>query len=153
MAIQIVTRPPSNQNRYDVFWSGDPAFVQDSGEEHARKLERARETGDWSELLIAGVTPTKFVCRQVPGELKRRIMDRFQPNRIGERELDALLVRIAVVDVVNLGDFKIAWEADDDWGRLATNDLPNLLDEYAPGAVADLAVQIFNRMMGLSGKS
>lgn len=152
MAIHFVTRPPSNQQRYDLFWSGDPAFVQGNGDEHTRKLERARETGDWSELLIAGVVPTKFVCRQVPGELKRRIMDRFTAGRIGDRELDALLVRLAVVDVVNLGDFKIGWELDDNWGRLATNELPNLLDEHAPGAVADLAIQIFNRMTGLAGK-
>jgi hypothetical protein len=152
MSINYVTRLPGNQHRYDVFWSGDPAFIQGTDAEHTRKLEIARETGDWSALLIQGLVPTKFVCRQIPGELKRRIMDRFSAGKIGGQELDALLVRLAVVDVVNLGDFKLGFAADDDWGRLATHALPDVLDEHAPGAVADLAVQIFNRMMGLAGK-
>lgn len=152
MAIQFVTRPPSNQHTYDAFWSGDPAFVQGEGAEHQRKIERARETGDWSPLLIEGLAPTKFVLRQVPGEIKRRILDRFAAEKIGGNELDSLLLRIAVVDVSGLGDFKLKFTMDDDWGRLVTNDLPNILDEHAPGCVGEIAVQIFNRMMGLSGK-
>lgn len=150
MAIQI--RPPSNQQTYDAFWSGDPAFVQGEGKEHERKLELARETGDWSPVIVVGLVPTKFVLRQIPGEIKRRILDRFNADQIGGYELDSLLLRLAVVDVVGLGDFKLRFASEDDWGKLATHDLPNLLDACAPGCVAELAVQIFNRMMGISGK-
>lgn len=152
MAINIVTRPPSNQQTHDLFWSGDPAFIQGDGAEHARKLEVARETGDWSPLLIERLVPTKFVCRQIPGELKRRILDQFNAGKIGGYELDALLFRLAVVDVVGLGDFKVRFTVSDDWGKLATNELCNVLDEHAPGCVAELALQIYHRMMGLAGK-
>lgn len=153
MAIQFVTRPPSNQQTYDAFWSGDPAFVQGEGKEHERKLELARETGDWSPLLISGLVPTKFVLRQIPGEIKRRVLDQFNAGKIGGYELDSLLLRLAAVDVVGLGDFKLKFTMSDDWGRIATNDLPNILDECAPGCVAELALHIFHKMMGLSPKS
>lgn len=153
MAINYVTRPPSNQQTYDEFWSGDPAFVRGSGAEYEKKIERARETGDWSELLIQGLVPTKFVMRQVPGEIKRRILDRFTAGKLGNFELDALLLRVAVVDVVGLGDFKLRFTMDEDWGRIATNDLPNLLDEFAPGCVAELGLSVYHKMMGPSGKS
>lgn len=152
MAISIVTRPPSNLTSYDAFFSGDPAFVQGDGEEHERKLAIAHETGDWSSLLVAGMVPTKFVLRQVPGHVKRLVLDRYNAKLIGGLELDALLVRIAVVGVVGLGDFKLRFTGDPTYGKLAALDLIDLLDEHAPGAVAELAVQIFDRMMGLSGK-
>lgn len=149
----IVTRPPSNQRTYDAFWSKDPAFIQGAGPDHERKIEIARETGDWSSLLIEGQTPTKFVLRQIPGEIKRRILDRFAAEKIGGYELDSLLLRLAVADVVNLGDFKLKLTVDDEWGTLATHDLPNLLDECAPGCVAEIGLLVYQRMMGLSGKS
>ena len=145
----IVTRPPSNQNTYDEFWSGDQAFNHDD----ERKFGIARETGDWSSLLIEGQTPTKFVLRQIPGDVKRRILDQFSASKIGGYELDSLLLRLAVVDVVNLGDFRLKFTVSEDWGKLSTHDLPNLLDEYAPGCVAELGLLIYRRMMGLSGKS
>lgn len=148
-----VTRPPSNQNTYDEYWSGDPAFVQGEGDEHDAKIERARETGDWSELLIAGLVPTKFVLRQVPGEIKRRVLDQFAAGKIGGYELDSLLLRLAVVEVIGLGDFKLRREKSADWGHLATHDLPNLLDAHAPGCVAELGLSVYRKMMGLSGKS
>lgn len=152
MAIEYVSRLPSNQQTYDLFWSGDPAFVQGEGKDHERKLEIARETGEWSSLLIQGQTPTKFVSRQVPGEIRRRLLDHYGAGKLGAQELDSLLVRIAVIDVVGFGDFKLKFTMHDDWGKVTTNDLPNALDLYAPGAVADLAVQVFNRMMAPSGK-
>jgi len=152
MAINFVTRPPSNQQHYDEFWSGDPAFVQGEGAEHERKIERARETGDWSELLIQGSTPTKFVMRQIPGEIKRRILDRFIAGKSGGYDLDSLLLRLAVVDVIGLGDFKLRFTADEDWGKLATHELPNILDEFAPGCVAELGLAVYRKMMGPSGK-
>lgn len=152
MAIEFGHRAPSNQQTYDLFWSGDPAFVQGDSKEHERKLEVARDTGDWSPLLIQGQTPTKFVTRQIPGDLRRRLVDWYEAHKLGARELDALLVRLAVTDVVGFGDFRLKFTAHDDWGRIATTDLPNALDQYAPGAVAELAFQIFNRMMNPSGK-
>lgn len=153
MAINFVTRPPSNQQTWDAIWSQDPALVQGEGTEHRRKLELARETGDWSPLLIVGQVPTKFVLRQIPGEFRRRIIDRLNAGRIGGQELDALLVRLAVVDVVALGGFNLKFTIDEEWGRLATYELCNTLDDHAPGCVGELAVQIFNRMMGVSPKS
>lgn len=152
MAIEFSTRPPSNQSTFDMFWSGDPAFVQGDGKEHEKKLEIARETGDWSGLIIQGQTPTKFVSRQIPGELKRRILDRYQAGKLGPYELDALLLRMAIVDVIGLGDFKLKFTMSDEWGKIASADLTNALDACAPGAVTELSLQVFNRMMGLSGK-
>lgn len=153
MSISLVTRPPSNQQHYDLFWSGDSALVQGEGPEHERKLELAHETGDWSSLLIQGQAPTKFVMRQIPGDIKRRLLDRFAAEKIGGYELDSLLLRLAIVDVVGLGDFKLKFTMDDDWGRISTHDLPNLLDECAPGCVAELGLAVYRKMMGLSGKS
>ena len=149
MAIDFVNRP-SNRQTYDLFWSGDPAFIQGKGEDHDRKVERAQETGDWSPLLIQGQTPTKFVARQLPGDIKRKLFDRWDAT--GSRELDSLIVRLAIVDVVGFGDFQLAFAKHDAWGRMASLELPNALDDFAPSAVQDLAVQIFRRMSAPSGK-
>ncbi len=153
MAISLVTRPPSLQRTYDAFWAGDPAFVQGDSKEHLRKLATARETGDWSSLLIAGLSPTKFVMRHIPLQIKNRILDQFSAGKIGGLEFDDVLVRVACIDVVDLGDFKWKSANDERWGRVAAPELTDLLSEVAPGAVGDLAVQVYNRMMGLSGKS
>jgi len=153
MAISLVTRPPSNQRTYDAFWSGDPAFVQGTGPEHAAKIARARETGDWSQLLIAGLTPTKFVMRHIPVQIKHRILDQYRADKIGDLELDDILVRVACIEVVDLGDFRWSPVLDDRWGSIASPELTELLDEVAPRAIGELAVQVYNRMMGVSGKS
>jgi hypothetical protein len=152
VAIDFGNRLPSNKQTYDLFWSEDPAFVQGEGSEHERKLEQARETGDWSALLVQGQIPTKFVARQVPSEIRRRLLDRYSAEKIGGRELDALLVRVAIVDVVGFGDFKLGFAKHEDWGRVASSELVDAMDAYAPGSITELALQIFNRMMGISGK-
>lgn len=151
-------RPPSNQNHYDMFWSGDPAFVQlddnptdAQKEEHTRKWRIARETGNYGGLLIEGMQPTRFVVRPLPGDCNRKLIDRMFAGRIGGLELNALVFRAALVDVVGFGDFKVKM-VESEFGPIASHEITNALDESARGCVNELGIEILNRAAGVSGK-
>lgn len=164
-------RPPSNQKTYDEFWSGDPAFVQPPAEpaedaddatikkyreavdDHVRKLKHARATGDWSALLAGADQPTRFVMRPLPGHLFRMITDLVTSERIGPAETNGLILRAALVGVVNLGDVEVDHKTDSTYpklGKIATVDVPNLLDRIDIGIVAELATSIRERAMSPS---
>lgn len=164
-------RPPSNQRTYDEFWSGDEAFLQpptkpaagaddaelaahaEQLEAHERKVKVARETADWAPLIIEGGEPTRFELRVLPGDVFRRIVDMWQGNDIGSAEANLLLLRAALVGVVNLGKASVTLAPDRQYPRLgpiADVSVPNLLDRVNPGIVAELATSIRTRAMGVS---
>lgn len=172
-------RPPSNQKTYDEFWSRDPAFIQPpsaptfavDGDEladkaareahlqalrdHQRLVRNARETGDWSALLAGAEQPTRFIMRPLPGTLFRVIVDLVMSERVGEAESNMLMVRAALVGVANLGDVDVKLALDPAYpklGKIATVDVPNLLDSVDPKIVAELAETIRDRCMGVSPK-
>ena len=143
-------RPPSNQSHYDEFWSGDPAFVQPANQEAVR---RARETGDWRELLIDGQVPTKFVLQPLKGHQHRWIADQAASRAIGPAQAHQLAFRCALVDVVNFGDVKVKKTNHAALGQIATTDIPDVLDSITTEIVSEIGDLIFARAQGLSPKS
>src|SRR5262249_51474432 len=73
--LRMILRSTSLLREYDDVFSGDPSFVQpgdtpEAKKEHAAKVKRARETGDWSALQMTGAQqPTKFKLRPLPGDI------------------------------------------------------------------------------------
>ena len=145
-------RPPSNQNAYDLIASTDeainapPADADDAtNDAFNAKLNVARDTGDWSGLLIEGKSPTKFVCRVIPQTIMRRIADRMNeegPSKLGNLELVGLVLRLSVQEVTNLKDYKVRHESSQEWGRLASADL---LDKLPPDVVNELGLVAWKR--------
>lgn len=153
-------RPPSNQKPYDEYWSGDPAFVQPdandpaSVEEHACRVKRARETGDWTPLLIEGQEPTKFVMQPIKGDQWRWLVDestREDEHRMGPAKFWSLMFRCACVSVKNLGiQLPDKPVRHPDLGMIAPVDIPNTLDSIDASIVTELAGAAFERARALN---
>lgn len=140
----IGLRPPSLQREYDDFWSGDPALLQPpmppdetASDElkkawlaeitaHAELLQRARESGDWTPLFLAGQNPTKFTLRPLPAHAYALLADmskKYTAEGVrvhNDNELTALAFCIAIVRVTNLGAAKIKTARHPDFGQIAT---------------------------------
>jgi hypothetical protein len=167
-------RLPSVQDQYEDYWSGDPALVQPPqhpGEkaspediakwesairEHADKIRRARQTGDWSDLIRPGETPTKFVMRQVDGEQWRYLLDesaREDEHQMGQAKFWHYMFRCAVVSVKNLGKTVNEKQVKDKrhpaLGLIAPADIPNLLDQIDGSIVTELAQVAYVKARGL----
>jgi hypothetical protein len=153
-------RPPSNQKPYDEFWSGDPAFVQPPEgddeatvarrKEHFEKVRRARQTGDWCDLLIAGMTPTKFIMRPIRGDAMRWLHDHVNISdpvkALGDGVLLSLAFRAALVDIVNYGaDFKMQYEDHESLGTIAAAKIANDLDAVHISIVTELGAIALTR--------
>lgn len=153
-------RPPSNQHPYNDHFSGDPAFVQPPAnatkaqlEEHARKVEVARETGDWKALLIEGQQPTTFVMRPLKGNTFRNLVDDSMADKIGGAMMAQLAFRAAIESIANLGDVQIARQNDPRFGEIATVDVTDTLDAISPKIVGELGSEAVRRARTLSPKS
>jgi hypothetical protein len=144
---------PSNQKPYVEHWSGDPAFVQPPQgddetsarlrKEHADRIKRARETGSWSDLIVAGQKPTGFVSRSIRGDAMRWLHDKVglsDPGKaIGDAMLLSLAFRCSLVSIENLGaEFTIEWEDHPGLGRIASSSVVAFLDGKDPGIVSEL---------------
>jgi hypothetical protein len=159
-------RLPSIQKQYDTFVSIDPAILQlergdlddaawaKAQEDHAHKLEVARETGDWSALMAGTGEPTKFTLRPVPGGMFRTLLDWLLGSKIGGAQYNQLLVRAALVAVTNLGEHKVKHGHFDGLGRIASVETTDLLDSLDLRIVNELAAVVQARAdHGLSPKS
>ena len=152
-------RLPSNNKAYDTYWSGDPAFIQpddtdESRADHAAKVKRADETGDWSPLLIDGQEPTKFVMQPIKGDQWRWLVDestREDEHKLGPAKFWSLMFRCACVSVKNLGitvpDKPVRHP---DLGMIAPVDIPNTLDTIDSSIVVELASRAFARAQNLN---
>lgn len=153
-------RPPSNLREYDDFYSGDPAIVQladgatdDEKKEHARRLEVARETGDWSPILVDGQQPTKFVLKVLTGDVHRKLMDDYSGGRFGLSALMQVAFRIALKGVVNCGDVTVNHQQDVRYGKLAKADVTDALDAIDPAIVNELGGEVLRRAREPAPKS
>lgn len=157
----IAVRAPSNQKPYDEFWSGDPAFVQPdptdipATREHYAKVKRARDTGEWNELLVPGKTPTKFVMQPLKGEQIRWIYDRNNcsdaEKEMGNAVSLALCFRCAIVEIHNLGiDYTLKFVEHPHLGKIADADVVNLLDTANQTIVTELGLLASMRARELS---
>lgn len=168
-------RLSSNQKTYDEYYSRDEAFVPwptppgkdadeaalklygEQLEEHTRKVEVARETSDWTPLLIEnGEKPTKFILRPLPGDIFRIIVDMVDAGDVGGAEANLLLLRAALRGVKGLGQMEVTYTRDPRYpklGAIATVDVPNALDAADNKVIAELASVIRDRAVGPSKKS
>lgn len=147
-------RPPSLQREFDVILSTDEAIAAPASDaspeakkEFDEKLKRARDTGNWTALLIEGKQPTKFVCRLVPHDVMARLVDRVRAFDnatlfVGPGEATQLVARIGLTDVVNLPGFELTFERHPAWGRIAKADV---LEAIGAEAIAELGNVIFER--------
>lgn len=155
-------RLPSNQNQYDDYWSGDPAFTQpdpddpESVADHAAKVKRARETGDWSPLIKPGQQPTKFIMRQLRSTQTNRIGDQYRradEKKIGDLTLMELIFRCALVKVVDSGikaidEFKHVTHPE--LGQIVPDKVINALGEISDSIVQELAGAAIDRKQNLN---
>lgn len=124
-------------------WSEDPALdapaldaTEDVRKEWARKLDVARDTGQWDGLVKAGHKLTKFTLRIVPALLWRKLIDSMG-GELGVREANSLAVRLALTAVSDLDGFDgRPFVVDqhlkhlDGYGKVAGPDVLDLLDAY-----------------------
>jgi hypothetical protein len=144
-------RPPSNAKQFDAFYSKDPAFVQladdaseDDGKEHAQKWRTARQTGDYSALLIEGQQPTKFTLRPLSVDAFASIID-MKRSGTGDNEVAILAFRVALKSVSNFGKAEIKFGPHKKFGLIASTDF---LDKA--GLPAGLALNIAAEIGGVA---
>jgi hypothetical protein len=156
-------RPPSLQKHQDDFYSGDPAFIQLPGDateaqrvEHAHRWKVARETGNYSALLVEGQHATKFTMQPIKRNDWRAFADRASlpfdsSRRIGNAVLPSLLFRMSVVSISGL-DIEIKRYPHREWDGwdMASVDVIEMLDSIDPRIVTELGELAFTRMSDIS---
>ena len=155
---------PSLQKPHAIIWSRDPALaVPDDPEQRAdesnedfakrkaevwsewdRKVGIARETGDWSELIRPGATPTMFYVKPM-GVAFRKIADGILTGRIGDVELPAYSLRACLTEVENLGGFELKKVDEPRIGKIADEEIIAILDGIDPKIVGELGAYCWKR--------
>jgi hypothetical protein len=161
-----VIRLPSLQRAVDCYYSGDPAFIQladDASEsdraEHARKWKVARETGNYSALIVEGQQATKFAMQPVNRTVWRAFVDRVlypteSPRRIGPITTPSLVFRLSVCSVSGL-DVHVKRRAHREWDgwEMAEEEIVQVLDSIDPRIVTELGDLAFARMSDIPKNS
>lgn len=157
-------RPQSNQNPYDAYYSGDPAFAQlpdDADDaaraEHDRRWDVARATGDYSAVLAEGRTladATKYVMRPIAGHQMRKLFDMRSDKRIGNSELAQLAFRMALADVAGFPGLVVKHERHEDpayasLGKMLSLEATNLIDAESIAIIGELGALAYARALGL----
>lgn len=91
-----------------------------------QRLKVARERSDWTTLIKPGGRPSFFHFRHIPGSA----LDWWHGQDVGDVEKQALLFRLALTSVENLGDVKMRHEDVGDVRILSAESLDYL---YAIG--------------------
>jgi hypothetical protein len=157
---------PHARKTYVEFYSRDNALVQgpedlpdgateDDVERHERelkerveKLKRCRETGDWRELAIEGLTPTKFTLRFLTGDQMRKLNTMVVHREIHDAELQQLAFRCAVVGIENAGGIKIEHQQHPKLGTVLHVNVTNAFDALDPDIVNELGGLALERGTG-----
>lgn len=154
----------SLQKDYDFYVSSDPAFIRlpkDASEEdrkaYAAKWKAARETGDYSPLLVTpDAQPTKFVLGRVKSEIWRQLQDRAslplsEPLHLGFVTMMALFARLALRAIPSL-DMKLEHKMDSAWGfSMAPADVVDVLDSTDTSIVAEIGTEVLRRISQVRG--
>ncbi len=153
-------RPPSNLRAYDDFYTGDPAIValppnasDDEKKDRENRIRVARETGDWSGVIVEGQRPTKFKMHIIGGDAYRTLMDEYSAKQIGLGKLTQLAFLLAVRDVTDLGDTKVERKQTARYGWIADVEIADALDAIDIGIVNELGGEALRRARELSPKS
>lgn len=170
----IATQPPSIQREYSEFWPGDEAFIQppeapaDDADDAAkkvhaeaiaqyeRKIERARETGNWNEILVPGGQPTIFTLRPIPGQAQRTLAARVLSGEVDQVfTAPRIAFQAAIVKIEN-PSIEVKPEADREivkaYGRIASVSVTDALDRINARIVSDLGELVFSRGTSYSPK-
>lgn len=161
--------PPSLQRPYDEFWSFDPAIVpppddppsdadddvkgsfRAAVEEWKRRLDVARETGNWSAVTVPGMDPTRFTLEPITGQALREIRSRLEAGQLDMTHTAAPLAFRACIVKISNPSIEFKHERDKDLGRLAPVSLTNKLDAIDPTIVTELGILCLTR--GTQGPS
>lgn len=152
-------KPLSAQKPFDTYYSGDPAIFQldatstdEERAEYVHKYKLARQSGNWTGLIVDGQTPTRFTFRIIPGDLRRKLYDRLPKDQDGNTTGDSssewwtLVFRCAITEIANCGELKVERVRDNDLGAvIATPDVTNALDEITPFIVNELGRYAWER--------
>ncbi len=155
----MIVRPSSFIREYDDFYTGDPAIVQladaasdEDQKSHRRRIEVARETGNWTDVLVPGMEPTKFTMKPLSGEVHRRLLD-MVPDKVGLIEVHALAFRCAIMSVSNFGGLEFKREQTQKLGTMAASSVVDALDAVDMGIVTQLGAEALRRAREVSPKS
>jgi hypothetical protein len=158
----VALRVPSLHKDYETFFSGDPALTQlpknasqEQADAYSEQLRVARETGDWSGLLVDGRVPTTFVMRVIPRKILWTLRDAARSGEFGEEMFAAWLFRASVRSIANFDEgqaFKFDL-VDTKYGAAFASDNVLAIDEFAPGVIRELAALAHARASDLAPKS
>jgi hypothetical protein len=167
----ISIQPTSIQRNHDEFWSNDPAIVQPPEDppadaddkvkeahkatvtEWLRQIDTARETGQWDPILVAGMHPTKFTLRPIPGQALRAIHAKMERGELDTwRQAAPIAFRACIVKIEN-PSITFKPEKSDEYGMLAPVAITDRLDAVDMGIVTELGMLCLSRgTQGLSPK-
>lgn len=152
-------RPPSLQQPYDMFFSGDPSIIPlpadlEKRPERERLLQVARDTGDWTPIVLPNERPARFVMKPLTGNVYREIADAAEAGKIRSGKLAQLAFRAAIQNVVDpeLGDVPIKFEPTDRFGDIATVAIADFFDGIDLSIVTELGGYAMRRARDLSPK-
>lgn len=164
----------SLQNDYEFCVSCDPAFAPPpkradfaSDDEYTKAVDAyqaawrvARETANYTPLILEGQAPTKFILTpKVNRHIWRAIQDRAMlpadsPRHIGQVTMMSLLVRLALKSIPAF-DGDVSHAPDPQWNNwpLAPQSVVDMLEEEDPAIVGEIGMHVFTRLAeGLSSK-
>ena len=154
---------PSLTKPYEDHSPFDPAFAQladdaTDADRAARTaaIRRCRETGSWAELLVEGGIPTAFRFRPLPGHVFRALMDLASSGKIGGSQIGAVFFRAALIGVTHLdgvSEVKLNATIDGIPGKVAGNEVADLLDGYDQRIVAELGDEVFRRASAIAPRA
>lgn len=142
-----------------MFFSGDPAIIPvpadpEKRPERERLLEVARDTGDWTAIVLPGERPARFVMRPLTGNVYREIADAREAGKIRSGKLAQFAFRAAIQNVIDpeLGDVSIKFEPTDRFGEIATVACADFFDGIDLSIVTELGGYAMRRASDLTPK-
>lgn len=117
-------RLPSLSKPYHAFVTFDEAIIQPPDasdtaacEDYAAKIRSARQTGDWSSIVVPGQTPTKFILRPMPFDGYAVILGMIERK---EPQEDVLLLaaRLCLTGADGVG-VKVDFDRHERFGKVA----------------------------------
>lgn len=140
-------KPPSIQTEYTLIYSGDPALnlpEDEAARDHA--LSQARQSGDWRALIREGESPTLFHFGQITRTQRDWIVGEMQRRQLCAPELDALIVRVGLRRIENLGPHKVTRTKSAAAGfHLVDEDTINTLENLSAALIPELSGVVWER--------
>ncbi len=170
-----LTAHQSLQGRFALVYSGDPALQPRPADlpddtaadvraertaaqaKHDHALTVARDTGNWTPLIIPGTTPTLFSFELPLGSKRRKLIDLYQRHDRADEHASAsaALFRATCKDATSLpeGAPTLTFVVEGGISMLA-DDVVDFLDgRVGPYLIGEFAETIYERLLRFPGKS